>query len=352
MFKVIDNKEEWKNILKNFNHLDCYYSYEYGNLFSKIEHGKLFAAYYEGRELKIFYPFIKRRVPFVENEYFDIVTPYGYGGPAMAGKFNGELILDFYEIFSSYCRLQNIVTETIRFHPLYHNDKIYKTLLETNYIRKTIAIDLTASLNEIRSNYSPMNKRNIRRAKKNSLTCFLAEDNEENINVFMEMYQETMERNHATSYYYFDKEYFNGQTQATDLSQTLLLFVKWNDEIIAGVLVLVGKQFSHYHLGASKTKYLDLKPNNLLFDFMIETCKLMGSKILHLGGGYQENDGLFKFKSSFANTNHYEYYLGKKVHLPELYNRIVADLKEDYELDESYFPIYRAQIKEKKIHVK
>ena len=46
---------------------------------------------------------------------------------------------------------------------------------------------------------------------------------------------------------------------------------------------------------------------------MIGYSKLKNSKIIHLGGGYSENDGLFSFKSSFSNNNHFEYFLGKKI---------------------------------------
>ncbi|MEH7096681.1 GNAT family N-acetyltransferase, partial [Neobacillus vireti] len=195
------------------------------------------------------------------------------------------------------------------------------------------------------------NKKNIKKARKNNLTCFIADNTKENIEAFIDLYRETMDRNHASSYYYFDEEYFFEQVKETGTSETLLLLAKWKNEIIAGVMVLVGKEFSHYHLGASKTKYLELRPNNLLFDFMIEICKSKGSQLLHLGGGYQEDDGLFKFKTAFTSNNNYEYYLGKKIHNTERYKVITESLQNQYELDESYFPIYRGKLVKRKIHI-
>ncbi|WP_160722263.1 peptidoglycan bridge formation glycyltransferase FemA/FemB family protein [Bacillus sp. USDA818B3_A] len=341
-FDIIEQQDYWKGILKNFNNIDCYYSYEYGNLFAKNENGKLFAAYYQEEDTRIFYPFIKRRVPFAEEELYDIVTPYGYGGPFIQG--DEAIVKNFYPLFSSYCQLHNIITETIRCHPFYQNYRYLGNLLDIDYIRKTTSVDLRASLDEIRQNYSGMNKRNIKKAINNNLTCFVAENNQSNINTFIELYHETMDRNHAASYYYFDEEYFFNQVQDTDLSETFLLFTSLNNEIIAGVMVLVGKEFSHYHLGASKTKYLDFKPNNLLFDYMIEFCRSKGSKQLHLGGGYQENDGLFKFKTSFTNQNNYDYFIGKKVHNETAYNKIINQLNLRYEFDENYFPCYRGKM--------
>jgi hypothetical protein len=348
-FIIIENQDSWKNILKNFINIDCYYSFEYGNSFAKKEGGRLFAAYYEDHDTKIIYPYIKRRIPHIEEELFDIVTPYGYGGPVISGSNTNVSMMKFHELFSSYCRLHNIITETIRFHPLYQNDKICRNFWDVEYIRKTTAVDLRHSLEEIRNNYSEMTKRNIKKAKMNNLTCLIAENNKKNIRIFKDLYKETMDRNHAASYYYFDEDTFFEQVKKTDISETLLLFTKTNNEIIAGVMVLIGKEFSHYHLGASKTAYLHFRPNNLLFDFMIETCKSKGSSVLHLGGGYQENDGLFKFKASFTNDHHFEYYIGKKVHNPVRYNEVIEGLKEQYELNERYFPIYRGQIEKRKI---
>jgi lipid II:glycine glycyltransferase (peptidoglycan interpeptide bridge formation enzyme) len=346
-FMIVEDVDNWVNITKRFIHLDCYYSFEYGKSFADIENGKLFAAYYEDQNTKIFYPFIRRPVPYVEEEKFDIVTPYGYGGPILEG--DAQSFTRFYEIFSSYCRLNNIITETVRFHPLYKNHHICSNALEIQYIRVTTAVNLNVSLEEIRNNYSNMNKRNIKLAKKNQLTCYLAENTSENIKTFIDLYKETMNRNHASSYYYFDESYFYEQIQKTDIGETYLLFTKVQEKVIAGVMVLLGKEFAHYHLGASKTKYLDLKPNNLLFDYMIEFCKSKGSQILHLGGGYREGDGLYKFKKSFTNLT-LDYYIGKKVHLPQIYDSIIATLKKQYILDENYFPLYRGQMNKVVIH--
>ncbi|WML45819.1 GNAT family N-acetyltransferase [Neobacillus sp. PS3-40] len=346
-FEVINNPGIWKSILLNIKNVDCYYTFEYGNLFAKNENGKLYASYFEENGTKIFYPFIKRKVPFVEDETYDIVTPYGYGGPLINGE--SKYLEHFYQVFSEYCRLNNIITETIRFHPLYRNYEWCEKVMDVEYIRQTTAVDLTLALAEIRNKYTSMNKRNIKKALKNNLTCFVAENNKENIKIFMDLYKETMDRNNATDFYYFDEIYFLEQVKDTAFSNTFLLFTKVNNEIIAGVMVIWGQDFAHYHLGASKTKYLDLKPNNVLFDFMIEFCKSKGLKNLHLGGGYQENDGLFKFKTSFTNNNNFKYFIGKRIYDSKKYNKIIEFLRNYYEINESYFPIYRSQIQKKKL---
>jgi len=341
LFLIIDNKVQWETLLDNFKEADIYYSYDFGKLFAKEESGKLLAAYYEDESSKIFYPFIKREVDWEGEPIFDIVTPYGYGGPLLDGCC--ESIVLFYQCFEKFCKENNIITETIRFHPVKKNYEMCKNVLDIEYIRKTTAVDLTLPLDEIREHYSTMNKKNILKAKNGGLFCYVAENTLKNIHTFIELYWETMDRNHADSYYYFNEKYFFDQMKHTKLSETFLLFTQCDDEVIAGVMVLKGTKYSHYHLGASRTPYLHLKPNNLLFDFMIEFCKSKGSSLLHLGGGRQENDGLFKFKTSFTNHNNYDYFIGKRVYDQNKYNKISEKVKCQYKVNEEYFPLYRGK---------
>ncbi|MCM3765961.1 GNAT family N-acetyltransferase [Neobacillus niacini] len=340
-FQVIESPLDWELLLKTFNDPDVYYTREYGSLFAKMENGQLRAAFYKDELSKIFYPFIKRKVDWAGEEIYDIVTPYGYGGPLLEGR--EESIESFYYCFTDYCIENKIITETIRFHPVIRNYEVCKNIMDVDYIRKTTAVDLTAPLDQIKKQYSSMTRRNIKKAQNAGLFCYLADNTPKNIGLFIDMYKETMDRNKADSYFYFSEEYFIQQMKKSNKSETFLLFAQSGSEVIAGVMVMNGPKYSHYHLGASKTSGLHLKPNNLLFDYMIEFCKSKGASLLHLGGGYQENDGLFKFKSSFSNANHLDYYVGKKVYDEKRYCKIVDEVRRSYNVNETYFPIYRAK---------
>lgn len=346
-FSIIIDPVSWKRAASFITNLDVYYSYEYGKLWSNHESGELMAAYYKEGSTQIFYPFIKRKISIIDESLYDIVTPYGYGGPLIQGST--ENVQNFYDKFSLYCRENNIITETIRFHPLKDNQRNFANSMDVQYIRKTTAVDLSLPLEVIRKNYSSMVKRNIKKGKKEGITCFLAENNLENIMIFMDLYKETMDRNHASPFYYFDEQYFIEQVKDTNESKTYLLFAEYDQNIVAAVMVIVGSEFSHYHLGASKTDYLHVRPNNMLFDFMIEFCHSKGSSLLHLGGGYQEDDGLFHFKASFTNHNHYDYFIGKKIHCQEAYEDLTHLVNENYAYNPDYFPIYRGIVEKKKI---
>lgn len=334
----LGSNDNWNRYIERFSNLDVFYSQEYVSLFADVQKGTPEAVYYENENGKVFYPYIKRKIDIKEG-YFDIITPYGYGGPILEGE--KIVIKKFYEQFKEYCFNSNIITETVGLHPLLKNDEYINDIMVVDFIRKTTAVNLTLPLEEIRKNYSSNNKRNIRKAKKEGVKVFVS-NNLDDIQTFIDLYYETMDRTNASSFYYFPQSFFQKQMNETHLSKPYLLFAKNNEQIIGGVLVIIGREFAHYHLGASKTEYLSLRPNNLLFDAMIEFSKSFGIKALHLGGGYEDNDSLYKFKTSFTNSSTFNYSLGKNIINHKVYEELTHIVNNDNVGSWSkFFPIYR-----------
>ncbi|MDR2182964.1 MAG: GNAT family N-acetyltransferase, partial [Clostridiales bacterium] len=102
--------------------MDIYFLPEYANLYAdgdttpevfdfECEHGR------------VHYSFLRRRIDFKGDIYYDITTPYGYGGPVVAGCHTSEaaLISSFDEAFTNYCVENRIVSEFVRFHPVIKN---------------------------------------------------------------------------------------------------------------------------------------------------------------------------------------------------------------------------------------
>lgn len=143
-----------------------YFTLEYCKAVEKIEKGKALLAIFENELGKIVYPFILRKIACQLNDtdIFDIVTPYGYGGPYIEG--DRDNIKNFRKMFEIYCQEQNIVTEDIRFHPFLENHLPMEDYINLQYILKTTAVNLEGDLEYIRLKYKKMNKRNIKQAKK------------------------------------------------------------------------------------------------------------------------------------------------------------------------------------------
>jgi len=340
---VIESKEQWNRTIEGLKFYDVYYTYEYCTSFAKWENGRAKLIYYKNDLGIVIYPVILRPIKSeYENPIYDIITPYGYGGPLLFGK--EEVMKYFRGEFTSYCMKENIISEIITFHPIFNNAPIMRSYCELQYKGKTTAVNLTNKLNTIRSEYTSMTRRNVLKAHKNGLYCKEVAKNEGNINTFMNLYNETMKRNNARDFYYFGHNFIEEQLKDTVISKSHLLFVYYEEKVISAVLLFITENFAHYHLGASKTEYLFLRPNNLLFDYMIEFSISKDCSYLHLGGGYEEDDNLFKYKTSFSNNNNYEYYIGKKVFNRKVYDYLVKEKKQHHDLNENYFPLYRGTI--------
>lgn len=339
--EVIQSKNRWDKTIKDLGIKDIYYTYEYCHNSAQPEKGIAELLYFENELGAVVYPIVKRKIDTAySREIYDIVTPYGYGGPLVIG--DKGVLKGFREELTTYCEKNNIITEIIRFHPLIKNAKMMGSYCELQYIRKTTAVDLSNDIEEIKSQYSKMNKRNIKRAFKNNLVCKEVNKTRENIEIFLDLYKETMDRQNALSYYYFPYDQIVNQLNNTEVYEAHLLFVYYEDKVISATILYTTKEFAHYYLGASAADYLQLRPNNLIFDYMVELSKEKGCNSLHLGGGYEEDDGLFRYKCSFSNDNVYDYYIGKSIFNQKIYDVLVDERKKERDLKENYFPRYRA----------
>ncbi len=330
-FIHLKQNDDWKPFVQLFEHLDAYYDPVYVKLMAAKDQGTAEAVYFEKNGTRIFYPFIKR--PYLE--FFDIVTPYGYGGPVVEGDLS--LLKDFYSHINQLAKEQGIITEKIKCHPLLTPAKELSEIMELENVQQTTAVDLTSSYEEIRQGYSSSNKRNINKAKRKGVQVIVDEDLRY-LKDFQHLYEETMTRNEADTSFYFPDDYYEEQMKESILYEPKLLIARHEDKTIAGAIVLLGKQLAHYHLGASSSEYLPLRANNLLFDEMVQYCQKQGHSLLHLGGGTGGDDGLFRFKSSFTNGNHFDFKIAKHVLDQDVYRQLTKDktLQQQH-----YFPGYR-----------
>jgi lipid II:glycine glycyltransferase (peptidoglycan interpeptide bridge formation enzyme) len=234
---------------------------------------------------------------------------------------------------------QNIITEKIKCHPLCIQASALSEFMDVEFIQKTVAVDLSISYESIKAGYSKSNKRNINKAAQNGVEVF-EDDSLQFLDEFIRIYYETMKRNQADDSYFFTKAYFSELMKSSSFYVPKLLLARFQGQIIAGLILLIGKQFAHYHLGGSSTEHLPLRANNLLFDYMIQVCQKTPVKLLHLGGGTNGNDGLLRFKSAFSNNNHFDFYIGKHIINHSIYKELI-EASQIEENQFSFFPPYR-----------
>jgi serine/alanine adding enzyme len=326
--------------------LDIYYNLDYCKLYEK-KNEKIEKFVYESEIGKILNIFLKRKIEILlDKEYYDITTPYGYGGPVIL-NLNDEskkevLIQGYYEAFSKYCKENDIVSEFIRFHPIYQNALDFAKVYNADFLRKTIGTNLKDYIDPVNSEFSKSAKREIKNAKKNNLVLEIIE-NPKNLDNFKKVYFETMKRNLADSFYYFDNSYFDNVIKF--LSKDILLVqILENNEILASELYFKAGKILHAHLLGVSQRGLELNIGSLIEATAAEYGKNKGYIYIHHGGGRSNDpeDGLFKYKKKFGKNTEFNFYIGKKIWNKEIYDKLV-DKKEitDEDKKSNYFPLYR-----------
>lgn len=325
--------------------MDIYFKPEYGKLNESIEQGKAETFSFDCEYGKVQSLYIKREVPYLIDgvQYFDAITPYGYGGPVIVEAEDKEKLLAAYnEAYKAHCEKEKIVCEFMRFHPLAENGPDFAELYNSFYNRHTIAVDLTDE-NYSAVQFSPDCRNKIRKAAKKGVTVEL--DTEcTHLDDFIALYYATMDKNSASDYYYFDKNYFE-QLKAIPDSKLILINGYVEGQIIASAMFMCGDEYMHYHLSSTNPEFYSYAANNLILARAIEYGRENGLKWLHLGGGLSssEKDNLFRFKRSFGRTdnNLKDFYLGKAIFMPEIYDKLCEAAKADGVENDGFFPAYR-----------
>lgn len=338
--EIFEEKEEIK---------DIYFTKEYGSIYEENKEGKLETYTYESEIGKVIYRFLKREIELSkEKQLFDIITPYGYGGPLLLNYKEADLdnlIKEFRENFQEYCYKNNIVSEFVRFHPLFENHKGMQLYIDIENPRSTICMELI-SKDYIWENLFPSCKNQIRKAIKNGVTIEVGSI-ETDLEEFIKMYKSTMMKNNARKYYYFNEEFFRNTQRYLKDNLTIFKAV-YKGETILSSLIMSYKDYAHYHLTGSKKEFLNLGVNNLILYEISLWAMNKGCKYFHLGGGYLgDEDSLFKFKKGFSKSTkgHKDFYIGKKINLPKEYEKLVKICEEEKQLSLSsinFFPAYRA----------
>lgn len=306
---------------------DIYYMREYALLCEHDGHSEAVLFSVEKGENIGIYVFIKTKIEqwHGEDDYYDIETPYGYGGPVVS--MDDQLFEEIFEkLFIQYCRENNIIAEFVRFHPLFKNHTVFKKNIEVLANRTTVSLDLTLSEEEIwMKQIGKQNRNTIRKAAKNGLVVEETRDDTE----FRKLYENTMHKVGAEQFYYFDDSYYR---RLWNNQEIVLLQVKkieeqgGQDDVLAAAFFMGCGEYFHYHLAGSKKEYLKLAPNNLLLWEAIRYGKRHGYKKMHFGGGLtnEETDSLFQFKKKFSRDTNI-FYIGKRVHNYEVYSALVNE---------------------------
>lgn len=336
-FEIIEKSNpKWNEILKKSTIYDFHHSAYYHEIDTEFS---TIMLYFEGGESFIALPIVVR--PIENTPYFDITSVYGYAGPIF--RFDDDLTkLDLIEYFQhrfqQYCKEQNIVSVFSRLHPLIDQNQILEGLGEIVDLNKTVSIDLTIDADSQRKNYRKSLKSELNQLRKKEISIDEATTNEE-IDAFIDIYYETMDRVNATKNYYFSKEYFYNFLN-TDAFGAKLLVAKKDEKVIAGAIFTFADKIMQYHLAGTTEEFIRETPMKLILD----EARLLGNKTsaqsLHLGGGVggSDDDSLFKFKSGFSK-DFKQFRIWKYIANTDIYTQLVQS--KNINTNSNFFPLYR-----------
>lgn len=340
---AVEQAVEWDKVVRSFAQYDVYYLSGYTKAFQIHGDGEPMMFYYEDEAVRGINVVMKRDISDDERfsekldkgKYFDLITPYGYGGWLIEGDGSREALFSAYE---KWCQDNNVVSEFVRFHPVIENDRYSEGFYNVIKLGKTIAMDLT-SQDVIWANLTSKNRNMIRKAIKSGVTISHGQF-PEIYKTFREIYNQTMDSDNASEYYYFADEFY--QSIVDDLHDEARMFwAELDGKVIAASIMIGANGFMNYHLSGSLREYQHLAPSNLLLhEAALWGCS-NGYKTLHLGGGVgSREDSLYKFKSAFNRNETYQFSIGKKIFLDREYKMLSLMRKANTE--SGFFPAYRA----------
>jgi len=335
MLEIItaDDEQRWNEIIRSMDAYDFYHLAFYQQLDAS---GRALLLHFQNGAASFALPVVVRKIE--GTDWHDLTSVYGYAGPLSRDEHPAaEDIRLFQEALKDYFDAHRIVSVFSRLHPLLENQKqLLNGLGEVNNLNLTVGIDLRVPESEQRKQYARSLKYKINYLKKKGITVVKASSKEE-VNAFIRIYEENMDRVQAARSYYFSPEYFHAILEKTD---ACIFLAVYRGEWISGTLCTFCNGFMQAHLNATKNDFLPLSPLKLVLEqARIEGMK-RGMSYLHLGGGRDgKNDSLFDFKSRFS-TIHFPFKIWKYIHNRNMYEALSLGKREENG-SENFFPLYR-----------
>ncbi|WP_446219627.1 GNAT family N-acetyltransferase [Micromonospora sp. IBHARD004] len=308
------------------------------------------AAYAETPSGFILYPFVLRPVtaPHLVSpgrRVFDITSPYGYGGAFHSGA--GEVdAKEFWSAFDDFCRTRNVVSEFTRLCLFEDRRLPYpgQTRQKLNVVQ-----DLRPPLERMWREFDHQIRKNINKARRLGVQIEVDETGTR-LDDFLEIYYGTMDRRHASEGYYFPREFF--QTIIQELAGQFVFFHALHDErVISTGLVLASADRLYCFVGGTDRSAFDLRPNYLLTFEIFRWGQEHGKTHVVLGGGYEPDDGIFRYKRAFAPHGLVPYSAGTRIFDQGTYAQLVDAHQAEgrrrlagWQPDPGFFPGYRQDL--------
>lgn len=278
---------------------------------------KIFEFSYKKNE-KLFYN-ICEISPIPHTPFFDMSSPYGYSGYYL-NNTDINFLKEAIEEQSLQAKKHNIIAEFIRFNP-YINQDIFASLLDFYTMEKQM-VEVTTNSTQRWSFYSSRLKNKIRKS-----LSLLKIQRSYDLKKFSNLYTQTMQRNQAQDFYYFDETYFK---KLANLKGFIMFEALYNNQTCAMAIFLCDKNRSYYHLGANSIQTIqnNLNAMGAIFETFFQYAEKNNIISCLLGGGRTTDvqDNLLLYKKQFSPSL-VNFYIGGKIYNKEVYQQLSSQYK-------------------------
>lgn len=309
---------------------DVYLHPSYGRSAEFIDGGKCEIAV--DRETGLSFTYIKR--PIGETCEYDIVTPYGYGGFSNPSGLVCETLKEFRAKFLDVSRDRGLIAEFLRLNPLDSDNEIIAQGSDVVACRATFGSFITDPDLEF-ANTSTAHRGAVRKAAKNDVLAKEVDVSEllNSESAFRELYRTNMERLNSRAELRMPQEYYQALLDLPH-GTIRLVYAVMNTSVVAAAIFLVWGDRVHYHLSSANDAGRQVQATDLLIDYAMREFGGL-PKILHVGGGLSEADGLEKFKRRATSSEFQLRLCSNVVNRPRY-----VDLCKGFQ-SRNYFPSYR-----------
>jgi hypothetical protein len=323
----LERLKEWNEYLQRLpaKSQDVFFTPEYYRLFEALGKGIAKCFIYKKNNEFAIYPFLLNSVNdlgyVLDEKYFDIQGVYGYNG-ILYSSDDIEFVKSFFETFESFCADQNIIVEFLRIGHFLDSKLTDRENFSIVFNQKNVIVNLL-NTDIWKTSYEYSTRKNINKALRYNLKLHTVSGNDisnDFLEAFRSLYYKTMLRTNAEEYYYFNNIFFENLARNLG-SKAVFYFVSYEEKMISCELVLTNGSNSYSYLGGTDSEYFHLRPADFLKHCIIDDLKINNGINFCLGGG---NEGIFRFKKSFCTNGVIDFNIGKKIHNPGIYNKVVS----------------------------